>query len=100
MTQEQATEELQPGKDVYNAEQWIKKRIFVRELAGKYGEVYRELYNQPRVYKSKDKPWKAGPVIFHKGIINPQHAMATQAIQTELDTLAPGGHSKVIDTAI
>ena len=78
----------------------IKEGKSAAELAGKYGEVYRELYNQPRVYKSKDKPWKAGPVIFHKGIINPQHAMATQAIQTELDTLAPGGHSKVIDTAI
>ena len=24
MTQEQTTEELQPGKDIYNAEQWLK----------------------------------------------------------------------------
>jgi hypothetical protein len=51
MIQEQTTEELQPGKDIYNADRWLKKRIFVRELAGKYGKVYRELYNQPLTIK-------------------------------------------------
>ena len=31
-------------------ERWSKKRTFVRELAGTYGDVYKSLLEQPRVY--------------------------------------------------
>ncbi len=40
-------------------ERWTKKRTFVRALEGTYGELYNELFTQPRVYRSKDLKWKA-----------------------------------------
>ncbi len=33
-------------------ERWTKKRTFVRALEGTYGELVKELFSQPRVYKS------------------------------------------------
>jgi gentisate 1,2-dioxygenase len=71
-------------------ERWQKKRIFIREISGKYGEVYRQLLEQPRVYKSKNAPWKGGPTLFERAVINPQHAPVTQAIETHILMLAPG----------
>lgn len=71
-------------------ERWQKKRIFVREVAGKYGEVYRQLLDQPRVYKSKNVPWKGGPTLFERAVINPHHAPVTQAIETHIIEIAPG----------
>ena len=75
-------------------ERWQKRRVFVRELAGKYGEVYRELYNQPRVYKSKEMPFHGGPTRFGKPVINPQHTAITQAIEVVVDALAPGSYGQ------
>jgi len=75
-------------------EMWQKKRIFVREIAGKYAEVYRDLLEQPRVYKSKEKPFPGGPTLFHKTMIDPQKATITQAIHTHVDVLAPGGYGQ------
>jgi gentisate 1,2-dioxygenase len=69
---------------------WQKKRTFVRELAGKYGEVYRQLLEQPRVYKSKSIPFIQGPILFSKPMINPQDAAIAQAIETHIEVLAPG----------
>ena len=54
MSEEERTDEVK-------WERWQKKRILVREVAGKYGEVYRQLLEQPRVYKSKAVPFKGGP---------------------------------------
>lgn len=71
-------------------ERWQKKRVFVREISGKYAEVYRSLLEQPRVYKSKDMPFKGGPTKFGKNIVNPQRTMITQVIETHIDVLAPG----------
>ena len=48
-----------PGDEVV-WERWAKKRTFVRALEGTYGELVKELFNQPRVYHSKDWDWK-GP---------------------------------------
>ncbi len=75
-------------------ERWQKKRIFVREVSGKYAEAYRELLAQPRVYKSKDKPFKGGPTKFGKNIVNPQNTVATQAIETHIDVLSPGSYGQ------
>jgi quercetin dioxygenase-like cupin family protein len=75
-------------------ERWQKKRIFVREVSGKYAEAYRELLTQPRVYKSKDKPFKGGPTKFGKNMINPQNTPITQAIETHIDVIAPGSHGQ------
>lgn len=82
MTEEQAGE--------VKWERWQKKRMFVREVAGKYGEVYRQLLEQPRVFKSKEKPFKGGPTKFGKNIVNPQNAAVTQSVETHIDVLAPG----------
>jgi gentisate 1,2-dioxygenase len=75
-------------------ERWQKKRIFVREVSGKYGEAYRTLLEQPRVYKSKAIPFKGGPTKFGKNVINPQSTSIAQAIETHIDVLAPGSHGQ------
>lgn len=76
-------------------ERWQKDRVFVRGLVGKYSEVYRQLLEQPRVYKSKDVPFKGGPTTWGKKIINPQAAAVTQAIETHIETFAPGGYGQL-----
>src|SRR5512141_1736998 len=81
-------------KEEVKWERWQKKRIFVREVSGKYGEAYRQLLEQPRVDKSKAKPFKGGPTKFGKNIINPQSTMVAQAIETHIDVLAPGSHGQ------
>ncbi|WP_434510816.1 cupin domain-containing protein [Desulfitobacterium sp. AusDCA] len=82
------------GEEEVKWERWQKKRIFVRELAGKYGEIYKELYAQPRIYKSKGCPVKGGPVLFGQKTINPQIAKIIQAFEMHIETLAPGGHGQ------
>ena len=47
-------------------ERWTKKRVFVRALEGTYGQLKAELFNQPRVYHTKDWKWKGGPQNFGK----------------------------------
>ena len=75
-------------------ERWTKKRTFVRALEGTYGELYSELYNQPRVYPSRDLKWKGGPQNFGKKIINPQAVKVAQSIETHIDAFAPGGYGQ------
>ena len=71
-------------------ERWQKRRVFVRELAGKYSEVYKQLLQQPRVYDPADMPWKGGPQAYGKKVINPQRTAITQMIEAHLDAYAPG----------
>lgn len=75
-------------------ERWQKDRTFVRAVVGKYGEIFESLLKQPRVYKSKEIPFKGGPTRFEKAVINPQHAMVTQAIETHIDVITPGTHGQ------
>lgn len=71
-------------------ERWQKERTFVRGLKGVYGEVYKQLLEKPRVYKTKDWDWKGGPSLFGKKVINPQAVEVTQMIEAHLDEYAPG----------
>ena len=71
-------------------ERWTKRRIFVRELAGTYSHLYKQLLDQPRVYSSKKLPWKGGPQQYGKQIINPQAAMVAQSIETHIEAYGPG----------
>jgi len=71
-------------------DRWEKDRTFVRSVIGKYAEIFKELQNQPRVYKSQDVRYKGGPTKWSKNTINPQVAPITQAIETHIDVLAPG----------
>jgi len=84
------------GEDVGKAkwERWQKDRTFVRELRGLYADVHKKVLSAPRVYKSRDIPFKGGPVTFGKHIINPQlpHS-ATQVIEAHISVIAPGGQS-------
>ncbi len=72
-------------------ERWQKKRTFVRAVEGTYGELYKALLEQPRVYSSKDLKWKGGPQNFGKKVINPQSAEVAQSIEVHLDAYAPKG---------
>ena len=75
-------------------DRWKKERTFVRAVVGKYDEVYKNLYNQPRVYKSTTVPWKGGPARYSKNIINPQKNMIIQAFEVHVDVLSPGNHGQ------
>ena len=41
-------------------ERWTRIRTFVRALEGTYGNLLQELFDQPRVYSSKDWTWGGG----------------------------------------
>jgi gentisate 1,2-dioxygenase len=76
-------------------DRWQKDRTFVRPVVGKYSEIFKNLYEQPRVYKSREIPFKGGPTTFDKSVINPQKTMVTQAIETHCNVLAPGGRNGI-----
>lgn len=75
-------------------ERWTKKRVFVRALEGTYGQLKDELFNQPRVYHTKDWKWKGGPQNYGKKIINPQAVKVAQSIECHIDVYAPGGYGQ------
>lgn len=91
---------VRPGEPGHNEgkqvvwDRWQKKRTFVRALEGTYGELVRELFTQPRVYRSNDMRWKGGPQLFSKTPINPGHANVTQAIEVHVNAIAPHGQSQ------
>jgi len=76
---------------------WVKSRTFVRAIEGKYGEIYRNIYSQPRVLSTKTIPWTGGPMHFGKFIVSPtltSTPLLTQAIEAHIQVLAPGGYSQ------
>ena len=75
-------------------ERWQKKRTFVRALEGTYGEVYKSLYAQPRVYSHGDWKWKGGPQMYGKALINPQSVEIAQSIECHLNVFSPHGHGQ------
>ncbi len=83
-----------PSDDPNVWERWTRKRVFVRALEGTYGELVKELFTQPRVFRTKDMKWKGGPLLYDKFPINPQNARVTQAIETHIDIYAPGSYGQ------
>ena len=75
-------------------ERWTRKRVFVRALEGTYGDLIKDLFNQPRVYSASDMQWKGGPQHFGKKIINPQAAKVAQSIETHIETFTPSGRGQ------
>lgn len=75
-------------------ERWQKKRTFVRALEGTYGDLTKGLLEQPRVYSSRNVPWKGGPQLYGKHIISPQSAAVTQSIETHIEVYAPGAYGQ------
>ena len=68
---------------------WRKKRTFVRALEGTYGEVYKSLYDQPRVIPTTSADWKGGPQFWAKAVINPGAVSIAQSIECHINLLAP-----------
>ncbi len=75
-------------------ELWTKKRTFVRALQGTYGELVKELFDQPRIYHSTDWKWKGGPQHYGKHLINPQSVKVAQSIEAHLNVFSPGGYGQ------
>ena len=75
-------------------ERWSKKRVFVRQLEGTYSNLYQALLEQPRVYSSRDVPWKGGPQLFGKHVVSPQAAAVTHSIETHIEVYAPGAYGQ------
>ena len=75
-------------------ERWQKKRTFVRALEGTYGDLTRTLLNQPRVYSSRNMPWKGGPQVYGKHVISPHTAAVAQSIETHIEIYAPGAYGQ------
>jgi quercetin dioxygenase-like cupin family protein len=71
-------------------DRWAKKRVFVRQLEGTYSHLYEALVNEPRVYSSRDIPWKGGPGLYGKHVISPHSTAVTQSIETHIEVYAPG----------
>lgn len=75
-------------------ERWQKKRTFVRALEGTYSDLTRALLQQPRVYSSRNMPWKGGPQVYGKHVISPHTAAVAQSIETHIEIYAPGAHGQ------
>jgi quercetin dioxygenase-like cupin family protein len=75
-------------------DRWAKKRVFVRQLEGTYSHLYQQLVDQPRVYSSRDLPWKGGPALYGKHVISPQATSVTQSIETHIEVYAPATHGQ------
>lgn len=96
-TENQTDTYVKPGEAGHNQgkevvwERWQKKRTFVRALEGTYGEVYKSLFTQPRVYHSTDWKWKGGPQMYGKALINPGSVEIAQSIECHLNVFSPHG---------
>jgi mannose-6-phosphate isomerase-like protein (cupin superfamily) len=77
-------------KENQHWDRWAKKRTFVRALEGTYSHLYKQLVDQPRVFSSKDVPWKGGPGHYGKSVISPQAVNITQSIESHIEAYAPG----------
>ena len=75
-------------------ERWSKKRVFVRQLEGTYGDVYKSLLEQPRVYSSRNVPWKGGPVLYGKSVVSPQATNIVQSIESHIECYGPGAYGQ------
>jgi quercetin dioxygenase-like cupin family protein len=88
---------VRPGEPGHNEAKevvwvrWQKKRTFVRALEGTYGEVYKTLYAQPRVYPHSNWKWHGGPQVYGKVTINPQSVEIAQSIECHLNVFSPHG---------
>lgn len=78
----------------FHAAALSKDRVFVREIKGAYSEIYRRLFDTPRVFHSKDIPFSGGPQGFGKSVISPGDNDATQMFHCHIDAYAPGAKTQ------
>lgn len=78
-------------------EAWEKKgRIHLRELVGDYDlkDERRRLRELPRIIKSSRIPWKGGPRMFNKMLLQPKDG-GIQSVFVHLKELLPGTESQI-----
>jgi len=78
-------------------EAWEKKgRLHLRGLEGDYDlkDERRRLRELPRVIKSSQIPWKGGPRMFNKMLLNPRHG-SIQTVFCHLKEFLPGTASQI-----
>jgi gentisate 1,2-dioxygenase len=70
--------------------QWLKERFFVRAVSGKYDEIYKRLYEQPRVIHTREVLKEQGG----KGmVLSPSltdSPLVTQAMEVHINLQEPG----------
>ncbi|HVB06609.1 MAG TPA: cupin domain-containing protein [Acidimicrobiales bacterium] len=71
-----------------------RQRTFVRELSGKYSDIYKKLIDAPRVIPASSKPWAGGPQMYGKTLIDPDSVDFTQLFHCHFELLAPGAKSQ------
>ena len=73
-----------------------EERCFVRGIGSKGYNLKQELArlrSMPRVIKGSSLPWRSGPQVFHKNMMNPGHGLI-QSLHCSQEELAPGGRSQ------
>lgn len=71
-----------------------RRRVFVREVAGRYGSIYRDMFERPRVFHSGQTPYRGGPQHFNKTVIGPERDGSPHSIHSHLDIYVPGARSQ------
>jgi gentisate 1,2-dioxygenase len=71
-----------------------RQRTFVRELSGKYSEIYKKLFSEPRIIHAGDQKWGGGPQLYGKSPIDPDRVDSTQLFHCHFELLAPGAKSQ------
>ena len=71
-----------------------RERLFVRELSGRYGEIYKAMFEGPRVFHSTDVEYRGGPQHFNKTIVSPEIPGAAPMFHSHLDIYVPGSRSQ------
>lgn len=69
-----------------------KLRTFVREVKGKYSELYKQIYEKPRVFHSRDWLINGEGMIISPSITSAP--LATQAMEVHILNVEPGTQSQ------
>lgn len=71
-----------------------RRRVFVREVAGRYGSIYQDMFSRPRVFHSGETPYRGGPQHYNKTVIGPERDGSPHSIHSHLDIYVPGARSQ------
>ncbi|MBO0691890.1 MAG: cupin domain-containing protein [Acidimicrobiaceae bacterium] len=89
-----AQELLDTAREAARAATPERQRTFVRELSGRYSEIYKRIFEAPRVIHAGDVKWGGGPQMFGKSPIDPDSVDTTQLFHCHFEMLSPGGKSQ------
>jgi quercetin dioxygenase-like cupin family protein len=75
---------------------WDEERCYVRGVGSNAYNLKQEMdrmRSMPRVIKGANLPWRSGPQVWHKNMMNPGHGLI-QSLHCSQEELAPGGRSQ------